>query len=142
MITRRAPSLAYDVKVDGIGMMLRPQEDGADLVTRRMVELEEAQQLDNIRARGFVLELRMTVIAADRVRRRDGKVDTLTSGAQIKAKLQSAAAHAGPSPTRFVFADGEVITGSVHEFSPRLVRTWPTPSWDISVSVHVPIPVT
>lgn len=141
MITRRAPALAYDVRIDGRGMMLRAQEDGSDLVTRRMVELEEADQLDNLRARGMVLELRFTVIAADRVRRRDGKVDTFLTGAAIKRVLERATAKGGSTPTRFLFADGDVVDGSIHEYSPRLVRQWPTPAWDVSISVHAPIPV-
>lgn len=122
--------------------MLRPApEDGAPLVARRMVELEESAGQDHVRTRGLQLELHCTIIAADRVRRRDGKVDTLSSGRAILQAVQRAAADAGPEPTRFLLATGEAFTGAVGEYSPRLVRTWPTPAWDIAVTVRCPVPV-
>jgi hypothetical protein len=132
---------AYDLRFDGVGVMLRAQPDGGPLVARRLAELDENPQLDNIRPRGFVLELRFTVIAADHVRRRDGSLDTLVSGQQIKRTIERAAARGGPTPTTLEFPGGETLDGSVREYTAQQTREWPTPAWELAVVFHQPQPV-
>jgi hypothetical protein len=142
MIARRAlAASAYDLRIDNVGVMLRAAEDGGPLVARRTVELEENPQLDNVRPRGFIVELRFTILAADHVRRRDGSRDTLTSGRQIRRVVERAAARGGPTPTELVFPDGETAEGSIREFTARQTRDWPTPAWELDVVFQQPAPV-
>lgn len=143
MITRRAVGgQTYDLRIAGTGVMLRPTAEGAALVSRRMVELEEPAGMDNAGTRGLVMEYRCTVIAAERVPRRDGRRDALSDGASILRTVQRAAADAGPDPTEFRFADdAEAFTGNIYEFAPSLIRSWPLPAYDISITIRAPAPV-
>jgi hypothetical protein len=142
MIARHDPFVAaYDLRIDGVGVMLRPQPEGGALVSRRLAELDENPQLDNIRPRGYVVELRFTVIAQDHVQRRDGSRDTLTSGRQIKRLVERAAARGGPTPTELAFATGEEYAGSVRTYTAQQTRFWPAPAWDLAVVFHQPQPV-
>lgn len=140
MIASVAQQALYDLKIDAVGVMLRPTPAGA-LVTRRMTELDEASQLDNIRARGMVLAFQFVVICADRVRRRDGQLDTLRSGRALLAHLRTCAARGGPTPTRFAFADGPAFGGSVQDLTATRTASWPRAAWDVAVTVYQPEPV-
>jgi hypothetical protein len=135
VITRHAyQTRAYDLRIDGLGVMLRPQETGSDLVTRRMVELEESPQLDNIRA-GQMLELRCTIVAAD-ASAAGWKVDALTARRAILRAVHRAAAHASRRPPGCEFASGETLTG-VWRYSPRLMPPGGAGLGD-SISIHQP----